>query len=102
MTFRDNEDFDDYDKRATAKLNELTARSNTLPEGEVKGAVIGFPRADGRALYLVVNDKPLKLMHLPYGDAWHIDAPTLRGLRLADVQQRVRGNRALRSIFGRH
>jgi len=69
------------------KLEE--ASDNRRKAGEVVGGLLYFPRADGHAIYCVVSEKPLKLFHVPYGDAWTADPATIRGLRLADVQARL-------------
>lgn len=97
--FQLGEEFAVYDKRSSAFLDKLEAESNGLPDGEVVGALLRFPRADGYAMYRVTSANPLKLQHIPYGDAWRADAATIRGLRLADVQEMVRRNKAFADIF---
>jgi len=75
-----NEDFMDYLKRTDAELERLMKENQ----------VIKFPYADGFAFYEVVSEKPLKLKHLPAGDAWQIDYCHIRGLRLVDVKKMLR------------
>ena len=72
-----------------------------MPSPEIKGALIYFPWADGHAIYKVASTKPLKLMHIPYGDAWQVHYATIRGLRLADVENMVHRNRAFKKIFSK-
>lgn len=98
---RPGEDFMDRMRRCEQKLAELTAATEKLPEGEIKGAVITFGVADGGAHYVVVSAKPLKLAHLPYFDAYQIDRATIRGLRFEDVLARVQRSRAFTSIFAK-
>jgi len=86
-----------YFDRTQKALNDLMDVSDKLPEGEVVGGIITFPVADGKAIYKVVCAKPLKLMHIPYGDAYRVSPAHIRGLRLAEVQQMIHRKR----LFGR-
>lgn len=92
------DDYKEHQKRSDAMFEKLTAEADALPEGEVVGAIIQFPRADGYAMYRVASAKPLKLQHLPYGDAWHADPAMIRGLRLADVEKMVNQYRSLAKL----
>lgn len=51
--------------------------------------VISFGVADGGAYYLVKSMSPLKLQHIPYGDAYRVPYAMIRGLRKADVEAMV-------------
>ena len=42
--------------------------------------------ADGRAMYLVVSEKPLVMCHIPQGDAYQAPGAHIRGLTLKDVK----------------
>lgn len=97
--FRQGEDFDAYLTRSDAAFKNLEAAADALPYGEVVGALITFPWADGHAIYRVVRAKPLKLQHIPYGDAWHVDPATIRGLRLEDVLRKVASAKGLKAMF---
>lgn len=99
LTYQEGEPFNTYFKRSERKLAELHQKAHQLPNGQIVGGVISFPIADGSAMYLVVSDKPLKLAHLPYGDAWHIEAPTIRGLRRVDVVQMLQREKTLASMY---
>lgn len=98
MTQKKGEDFNTYMKRSQAAFDRLIEESDALPDGEVVGAVISFPFADGMAHYRVVKAKPLRLQHLPFSDAWQINSITLRGLRLDDVIHKVKTSRKFRCI----
>ncbi len=56
--------------------------------------MIMIPFADGFAYYIVVSMSPLKLQHVPYGDAWHAPAAHIRGLRKADVEAMISRQKA--------
>jgi hypothetical protein len=49
--------------------------------------------------YLVVKRKPLTLQHIYYMDGYQIPAAHVRGLTLADVDDMVRREKAMRDLF---
>lgn len=86
------DDFDDFQTYMEAEKEAL----NSLED-----PIIRFPRADGFALYRVVEwehvesceccgrgGEPL-LQHIPYGDAWHADSNTIRGLTTESARDRA-------------
>jgi len=85
-------------KNEQAALAKLERQADALPEGEVVGAVLHFPVADGSACYLVTKARPLTVQHIPFGDAWHADPALLRGLNLTDVKQRIKRSRWLPTL----
>ena len=93
------ESFEAYMNRAEALLNDMLAASARVTDGKVEGSLVSFPVADGKAWYLVKSEKPLRLQHIPFGDAYQADCMTIRGMRLADVQEHVRRSRALSALF---
>jgi len=84
-----------------ASFNALQKVSDELKDGEVVGAVVRFPYADGYAFYRVTKEKPLTLQHIPYGDAWNLPYPMIRGLRLADIKAEIVRNKALAKLFSK-
>jgi hypothetical protein len=93
------EDINVYLKRIDARMKELEDAFAQQPEGTLNGAIISFPYADGRAMYLVQKENPLTLQHIPYGDAWQIPAAHIRGLLLEDIRKMVEGDRKLKAMF---
>lgn len=89
-SFHPGESFDTYHARTEALLN-------AIPQDKI----IGFPVGDGKALYYVQSMRPLRLQHIPYGDAYRISAAHLRGLRLADVERMMLQNQAIVALFSR-
>lgn len=69
----------------SAALDAIQKQSDDLPDGDVVGFLVRFPKGDGYALYRVVKAKPLQLEHISFGDNWQADGITIRGLRLTDV-----------------
>ena len=99
FSHRPGETFDVYFNRTSAEFKKLSDVSDNLKPGEIVGAILRFPCADGYAVYRVSKERPLTLQHVPYGDAWHVDPALIRGLRRADVERMVEQHRRLQSIF---
>jgi hypothetical protein len=83
------EPYREYDKRVSEILKNIGDQ------------VIKFPVADGYALYFVKTLKPLVLQHIPAGDAWRISAAEIRGLRIADVEFKLKQGKLMRELFSR-
>lgn len=94
---RENESIDAYFARQDALLEKLRADGEAKPG--VLGKIIRTPRADGYAMYMVYNTKPLQLCHIPFGDAWHADPIWLNGLRLKDVEAMIEKARRFAELF---
>lgn len=85
-----------------AYLDRLAAEAQRLAPGDaLAGKVVRFPYADGHAQYMVWSSKPLALVHLQLGDAWHIPEAHARGLRLSDIQQMVEQDRRWKELFAK-
>ena len=80
-------------------LDRLIDASIALPDGQIEGGVIRFSVADGHAFYYVTSESPLILQHIPFLDAYEIDAATIRGLNREDVVELIRQERSLRSLL---
>jgi hypothetical protein len=93
------EDWRDYIERSNRMFDELQDHSDNLPEGQVEGAVISFPVADGSASYLITREKPLSLSHIPFLDGYHANPILIRGLRKSDVLQMLRSRKRLLELF---
>jgi|AntDeeMinimDraft_5_1070356.scaffolds.fasta_scaffold08800_3 hypothetical protein len=81
---------------ATAKLKEFCREQSNCPHA---GEVIGFPIADGKAMYMILDYK--RLIHMPVGDAWSIPDAHARGLRKADLIHEVDRGKSLAALFAR-
>jgi len=86
---REDEDWRSYYDRMDEELQRLTD----------EGVIVKFPYADGFAFYQIVSEKPLKLKHIPCGDAWELDYSHIRGLRLPDIKARLKQEQALKKLF---
>lgn len=56
-------------------------------KGDLVGKVIYIPFADGAAQYMIMSHKPVRLIHLPLGDAWNVPDYQTRGLRISDLRR---------------
>jgi hypothetical protein len=93
----------EYDHAAYGKAcDEYVAAVRKFCEekgsGDLRGKEIRFGVADGHASYLVFSSKPLQLIHLEMGDAWHFQYAHL--LTLAEVRKEVRALEGLNELFG--
>lgn len=71
-------------------VQEYFQRTEILFKAIPAERIMSFPVADGHAVYYVFSEKPFVLQHIPYGDAWHIPAAHLRGLKVKDWRSRVK------------
>jgi hypothetical protein len=61
----------------------------TGKNADLVGKVVGFGVADGKALYMVWRTRPLELVFINYLDGYQIPDAYMRGLRVADIRERV-------------
>ncbi len=80
-----DEDYLNYFKRYSKWQDGLFDISEALPRNQLKGRLIRFRRADGYASYIVRQEKPLVVAHIP--GSYYVEVATMRGLNLADVRQ---------------
>lgn len=99
---QDYKDIDAMLKRQEADMKILTDYAASLPDGNIVGSMVRFHIADGYAVYVVASAKPLALLHLNgYCDGYAIPEAHMRGLKVADIQQKVRQEQAMSRLFGR-
>jgi hypothetical protein len=60
------------------------------PNGKNVGEIIYFPVADGHAQYMVASMRPLELVHIPLGDAWHFQY--VERLKVKDIEDQIKRN----------
>lgn len=76
---------------------DLKAMLQMRNKGKNVGEIIRFPVADGYAEYMVASMKPMELVHLPLGDAWHFQYAHL--LTAKEVQEKIDQQKALEKLF---
>lgn len=99
--FIKGEDYKVYFKRTEAAFDKLWEQHlKVVKSGKVSpGFIASFPIADGRAMYRVEKTRPLTFKHIPEGDAWHIPEAHFRGLKIADLQRQLDGERMWTNYF---
>lgn len=80
---KEDESFMTYFDRQDKMLDELILKSKN--SNIILNKVISFPIADGKAWYLVTNESPLELTHIPYGDCYQVNYIMIKGLDSDDV-----------------
>jgi hypothetical protein len=70
---------------------------NEFGNKEYVGEIICDPVADGYAQYMIASLHPLKLIHLPIGDAWN--SKWAHKWSVKDVKSMVNSQKALKEIF---
>lgn len=68
------------------------------PKADLAGETIYFPMGDGKAVYVMWSNS--SMVHCPIGDSWSIPDAHARGLRVRDIRDMIRSDKALREIFG--
>ena len=85
------------DAEWTEKLRQFClANGDSSPE---VGEVISFPWADGHASYMVLSMKPVKLVHMPLGDAWQYPDADLQTAKR--IREHVRRSKGLAALFAK-
>jgi len=70
------------------------AYGSVCPEA---GEEIQFPVGDGYARYIVARLKPVELVWVNVGDAWHYQY--VHRLTAADIREELRSEKAMRKLF---
>lgn len=65
--------------------------------GKYAGEVIREGVADGFAQYMILSSRPLSLIHIPLGDAWHFR--WAHRWTASDVKKKAESNHIMDEIF---
>lgn len=91
--------FQTYDTACKIFIHKVQKFCRDHGQGKLAGELWKHPVADGYAQYVVYTCKPLTLVHLNIGDAWHVDKLTARGLRLSDIKEQIEYDKRLAKLF---
>lgn len=83
------EEYDQILREEKAELARLQANSDLLDHGNIVGALLAFPVADGEAYYFVIQEKPLVLAHVDVGDGYCLEDWMLKGITRRDIEDRL-------------
>lgn len=84
-----------------AELAAIRKSLRALNVGLLVGEELRWPRGDGFARYLVVQESPLRIAHIAIGDAREVEDALIRGLNIDDVRSMVGQGRRLDRLLGR-
>jgi len=90
-------DYFEDEKRYLNELSNLLKERN--PNEKYVGDTISFPVADGKAVYMVASLKPIKLVHLPLGDAWQFEFA--HRLTKKDIIQKIEQEKKIQELFSK-
>lgn len=65
--------------------------------GKHSGTCISFPVADGYAEYMVVNLRPVQLIHIPVWDAWNY--PQAKYITAKEITDKIEADIRLAKLF---
>ena len=88
--------YDEENERYISELKQFIKDNGYT--GKNAGEIIRFPVADGYAEYMVVSMRPVRLIHIPLGDAWNFQYAHL--LTAKEVQASIDKEKALEKLFG--
>ena len=97
-----NPDFSNYNRakeivKEEQFYKELRAFIKPHSKSKYNGKLVNFPVADSTAEYMVVSIKPLKLVHIPLGDAWEFNF--INRLTGKDITDKIDGQEAMAKLF---
>lgn len=100
MNFK-NFNRDEWLKKENGYIARLAewCRNRNPNDHEYVGKIIRFPVADGYAIYMVASLKPVQLIHVELGDAWHFQYA--KNLTKKDVMEEVKRLEALNKLFSK-
>ena len=83
------------EKAYLSQLKDMLVKRK--PTQKLVGEIIKFGVADGYAEYMVASMSPLELVHIPLGDAYEF--PYVQRLTKKDVEDKIKGQKALEELF---
>jgi len=92
-----NSDWKVYETAEAKFVTDVSDWCKKHGSGEYAGEEVYFPYADGHARYIVLSTRPLRLVHLPVGDAWNY--PYIERLSARDIIARIETERGITRLF---
>lgn len=93
------EDYKDHIKREERYEQNLINYALIHGKGGYRGKIVQFPHADGYARYLVLSLRPLRLVHIATGDAWHY--PYIERLTAKDITDKIDQDARWKALFSK-
>jgi len=84
-------------EREEQYIKDIAEWARKHGKGKHAGETIRFPVADGYAIYVVLSLHPVKLIHVPYADAYQFEY--VHRLTADDIVEKIEQKKALEKIF---
>ena len=94
-----NYNVEEQEKKENEYIEKLSFLLKRRKSEKHVGEVLNFPHADGYAMYMVAGIKPVELVHLELGDAWHL--PHIERLTAKDITLKIEQQQALEKLFNK-
>jgi len=93
---KEEETYERWSERTKDLLHQMQEISGKKDPATspLKNALIQFQVADGYAVYVVTEEEPLTLRHVPYGDEYQADPATIRGVNKNTVRTQLKRAKA--------
>lgn len=96
-TCKAKDPYREYEKIEERYVESIIASAKAAAKCPEAGEEVHFPQGDGYARYVILNLKPVELIHLAVGDAWHF--PYIERLTAEDIRKRMTNDKAIRKLF---
>jgi len=88
----------DYNKDCNRYISDLVKHIKDMGyKGKNVGEIVKFSVADGYAEYMVLSMKPMRLVHIPLGDAYEFQYAHL--MTAKEINQKLDAQKKLAQLF---
>jgi len=89
-----------YNKDCERYINDLTNHIKDMGyKGKNVGEIVKFAVADGYAEYMVLSMKPMRLVHIPLGDAYEF--PYAHLMTASEITKKLEGQKMMEKLFSK-
>ena len=90
----------DYNKDCKRYISDLTKHIKDMGyKGKNVGEIVRFAVADGYAEYMVLSMKPMRLVHIPLGDAYEFQYAHL--MTASEITKKLEGQKMMEKLFSK-
>lgn len=89
-----------YNKDCERYVSDLVKHIKDMGyKGKNVGEVVKFAVADGYAEYMVLSMKPMRLIHIPLGDAYEF--PYVGLMTASEITKKIEGQKMMDKLFSK-
>jgi len=92
-----NPNSDTYINECKKYIEQIKQFAKKNGKGAEAGKEISFPVGDGKAIYIVLSLKPIKLIHLDIYDCWNF--PYINRLTAKDIKEKIKQQEKINKLF---